>query len=56
MHKENDKILVGKITSTHGVKGCVKVMSFCENPSDLDQYQPLFNAKNDELKIFNLGL
>lgn len=47
----NEKVLVGKITSTHGIKGQVKIMSFCHNPADIENYQPVFDKNNRKLKI-----
>jgi ribosomal 30S subunit maturation factor RimM len=40
------KILIAKVVSVFGIKGEVKIMSYCHNPNDLEKY-PLFN-KNDE--------
>lgn len=47
----SNKILIAKITSTHGVRGQVKVMSFADNPEDLKNYQPLFNEKDEEIEL-----
>ena len=47
----NDKVLIGKITSSHGVRGQVKIMSFAQNPVDIDNYNPIFDTNNNELKI-----
>lgn len=33
-----NKILVGKIVGTSGLKGCVRVHSFCETPNDFLQF------------------
>ncbi len=48
------KILIGKINSVFGIKGEVKIISYCQNPTDIEKY-PLFD-KNDvalTLKITN---
>jgi 16S rRNA processing protein RimM len=46
-----NKILIGKITSSHGIKGQVKILSLCQNPQDIQNYQPLFDKNDQELKI-----
>lgn len=49
--KNKEKILIGKITSTHGVKGQVKIMSFCANPVDIGSYNPVYDKSGNSLKI-----
>jgi len=46
-----NKILIGKITSAHGIKGEVKIMSFSQNPEDIQNYQPIFDNNNQEFKL-----
>ncbi len=45
------KILIGKITSTHGLKGQVKIMSFAHIPEDIQNYKPIFNNKNEVVDL-----
>ena len=48
------KVLIGKINSVFGIKGEVKIISYCQHPLDIEKY-PLFD-KNDNafsLKISN---
>ncbi len=44
------KILIGKVISAFGIKGEVKVMSYCNNANDIEKY-PLFDDKNNALKL-----
>jgi 16S rRNA processing protein RimM len=44
------KIIVGKIISAFGIKGEIKIISYCQNPADIEQY-PLFNQKDEKLKL-----
>lgn len=46
-----DKVLIGKITGVHGLKGQVKIMSFSQNPQDIGNYPKLFDKNNKELAI-----
>jgi len=48
------KILIGKITSPFGIKGEVKIISYCETPIQIEKYS-LFdeNGKAMKLKISN---
>ncbi len=41
------KVLIGKINSVFGIKGEVKIISYCQQPTDIEKYQ-LFD-KNDNL-------
>lgn len=44
------------ITKAHGIKGHVCVHSYCENPADIFDYQPLTNAKGTEqFKLKSVG-
>lgn len=44
------KILIGKIISPFGIKGEVKILSFCEQPEQIASY-PLFYHNNQPLKL-----
>lgn len=44
------KILIGKVISVFGIKGEVKIMSYCKNAGDIEKY-PLFDEKNNSLKL-----
>ena len=46
-----EKILIGKITSTHGLKGEVKLMSFAGNPEDIKNYKPILDKDGKEVAI-----
>ncbi len=50
----NKKICVGAIMGAFGVKGEVRVKSFCANPADIDSYGPLTNE--DDSQSFDLTL
>ena len=41
-------ICVGMIAGAFGVRGEVRVKSFCANPSDLETYAPLLTEKGDQ--------
>jgi 16S rRNA processing protein RimM len=52
----HDKVCVGMITKAHGIKGHVCVHSYCENPSDIFDYQPLTNlAGTQSFKLKSVG-
>lgn len=44
------KILIGKVISPFGIKGEMKIVSFCENPTQIEKYS-LFDKNNDALKL-----
>jgi len=44
------KILIGKIISAFGIKGEVKILSYCKNPLDIEKYN-LFDSKGNIIKI-----
>jgi len=50
----SELICVGSIAGAFGVKGELRVKSFCENPSDLAKYTPLLTE--DGKKRFELSL
>lgn len=39
MHKDNQKILVGKIVAMQGVRGDVRVQTYSENPQDFQNFK-----------------
>lgn len=43
---EQDRILIGKICTAHGIKGLVKVKFYGENIDLLDQHGPLYTEKS----------
>ena len=45
------KILVGKISSAHSIKGEVKIHSYCFPQDQITTYTPLINAEDQEFKI-----
>ncbi|MDA0362361.1 MAG: ribosome maturation factor RimM, partial [Proteobacteria bacterium] len=51
----DSRILVGAIAGSFGVKGEVRLKSFCSNPADIQIYSPLQaeNKKTYTLKIIN---
>ena len=56
MSDEKKLICVAVITSAHGIRGAVKIKSFTEDPADLANYSPLYNAdgkKTYEVKILS---
>jgi 16S rRNA processing protein RimM len=45
-------IVIAKITSVHGIKGFVKLLSFATDPADFAKYSSkVFDAKNNPYKI-----
>lgn len=44
------KVLIGKIISVFGIKGEVKIMSYADNPQQIENY-PLFDEKGNSLKL-----
>lgn len=47
----SDMIVVGEVTSTHGVRGDVKIRSFTENPKQLKKYHHLYDENIKEITI-----
>ncbi len=43
--------MVGEIVKTHGIKGNVKIISYCDNPFSIFDYEPII-LENIEHKIF----
>lgn len=47
----NDKkIVVGKVISAFGIKGFVKIISFCQEPLEIEKYR-CFNEKGEEFSV-----
>ncbi|MFT6077577.1 MAG: 16S rRNA processing protein RimM [Myxococcota bacterium] len=47
-----ENISIAKITSAHGIKGLVKIMSFASNPFDIEEYSKnIFTVQGDAIKI-----
>jgi 16S rRNA processing protein RimM len=45
-------IVIAKITSAHGIKGLVKILSFAANPADFAKYSgKIFDEKNNLYKV-----
>jgi len=52
----HNKVCVGMITKAHGIKGHVCVHSYCENPLDIFDYQPLTNLTgSQQFKLKSVG-
>ena len=47
----SDRIIVGVVTGAFGVKGEVRVKSFCATPEDIALYTPLFDAQDTEYTL-----
>ena len=54
---DNNKILVAKIISAHGIRGAVKISTFTCNPKDIFNYSPLYDSANNQynLKFIRTG-
>lgn len=50
-----DKILIGKITSPHGVKGNVKLLSLTQPKEEIFDYKNIFDKKNQKVNIKRIG-
>ncbi len=44
------KILIGKISSVFGIRGEIKVLSYCQHPADIEKY-PLFDKNGNSIKL-----
>lgn len=51
----NKYILIGKVTTAHGVKGAVKIISFAENPEDIFNYR-VFDKNGEVVKLKKIGV
>ena len=57
MKKNNIKdkwVVVGKIIKTHGTRGLVKIISYCEKPHSIFDYQPIVLKSSGEKIDFDL--
>lgn len=44
-------VLVGRVGAAHGIKGEVRIQSFCANPLDIAAYGPLHTSRFGDLTI-----
>lgn len=51
----DNKILVAKITSAHGIKGAVKIQTFTCKPKDIFNYTPLYDINDKEYNLKFVG-
>ena len=51
---QRDMVLVGLITSAHGIRGEVKLKSFTAEPEAIATYSPLETAKGEKIEIARL--
>ncbi|THH35443.1 16S rRNA processing protein RimM [Aliishimia ponticola] len=42
---QDDRIVVGAISGAYGVRGEVRIKSFCANPEDIETYSPLTDSE-----------
>ncbi len=47
----SDKVLVGKIVGTSGLKGYIRVYSFCKSSSELGDFKILYDIAGNKYKI-----
>ena len=47
-------VLIGKILTSHGLNGNVKLESYCENPTDIFNYE-LFDINNNKMVCKQVG-
>ncbi len=52
---DNNKILVAKIISAHGIKGAVKILTFTCKSKDIFNYTPLYDSHNNEYNLKFVG-
>ncbi len=50
-----NKIIIGKITTSHGVKGNVKIESFCEPKENIFKYKNITDKNNKKFVIKRVG-
>ncbi len=51
MSASDDKVLLGRIVSAHGLKGWVKIKTFTQDPQDLVAYGPLKTPLNESIQL-----
>jgi len=44
------KIIIGKVNSVFGIRGEVKILSYCKNPTDIEKYK-IFDKNDNEIKL-----
>ena len=47
-------VVVGEIIKTHGTRGLVKIISYCEKPHSIFDYQPIVLKSTGEKNNFEL--
>lgn len=50
-----ERIVVGAIGGAYGVRGEVRLKSFCANPEDIERYSPLLDAKGTAYDVALIG-
>ncbi len=55
MNTNNDRVLVARVASAHGIKGLVKMQSFTANPDDFADYSPLFDENGNDVEFEIVG-
>ena len=51
----SDKVIVGAIAGAYGVRGEVRIKSFCANPEDIETYSPLQDADGNAYDLALIG-
>jgi len=51
----SDKIIMGAIAGAYGVRGEVRIKSFCANPEDIETYSPLQDADGNSYDLALIG-
>ncbi len=52
---KKDWVVVGKIQKTYGTKGLVKIISFCDKPSSIFNYEPIILENTKERVYLDLN-
>lgn len=52
---EDDLIVIGSIAGAFGVRGEVRIRSFCANPEDIENYSPLQTQDGKEYHLSLIG-
>ena len=51
-NRKNDLVVVGQIVKTYGIKGQVKIVSYCQEPTSIFDYEPIFlESTKEKVKI-----
>lgn len=48
MSKQNEKLVVGKLGSSYGIRGWLKVFSYTDNPESIFDYSPWYIDQKGE--------